>query len=137
MTVATNLVTAKHSSRLWAMSILAKPMRTLIITMHTRLIHLDQRIRDDKGCISIRFDVSIRYQYIASCGIVFDEDLHSTFIPQLLLQQQQIDMMEEKWKILRLFYPQSCRDIWSGLGWWWWRRIQQSTTTSSNNITNH
>ena len=63
---------------------------------------------------------------------------HSTagtdqFIPQLLLQQQQIDMMEEKWKILRLFYPQSCRDMeWVGLV-----VVEEDTTINNNQQQQH
>lgn len=66
-------------------------------------------------------------------ALLFDEDLHSTFIPQLLLQQQQIDLMEEKWKILRLFYPQSCRDMeWVGLV-----VVEEDTTINNNQQQQH
>ena len=66
-------------------------------------------------------------------ALLFDEDLRSTFIPQLLLQQQQIDMMEEKWKILRLFYPQSCRDMeWVGLV-----VVEEDTTINNNQRQQH
>ena len=85
-------------------NVLAKPMlRTLIYndqtlwytrtTVRSKKIHFDQRIREEKASLGFDRLYSFVINTLRPAAILLDEDLRSTFIPDLL---QQIEMIEQK-----------------------------------------
>eukprot|EP00986_Skeletonema_menzelii_P006988 scaffold2633_cov139-Skeletonema_menzelii.AAC.21 len=79
-------------------NVLAKPMlRTLIYhhaqTPASKKIHFDQRIREEKAALEFDLMYSFVINTLRPAALLLDEDLRSTFIPQLL---QQIETIEQR-----------------------------------------
>jgi len=79
-------------------NVLAKPMlRTLIYhhahTPASKKIHFDQRIREEKAALEFDLMYSFVINALRPAALILDEDLRSTFIPQLL---EQIDAIEKR-----------------------------------------
>ena len=81
-------------------NVLAKPMlRTLIYhhaqTPASKKIHFDQRIREEKAALEFDLMYSFVINMLRPAALLLDEDLRSTFIPQLL---EQIETIEQRVK---------------------------------------
>ena len=79
-------------------NVLAKPMlRTLIYhnshTIGRKKIHFDQRIREEKAALEFDRMYAFVINTLRPAAMKLDEDLRSTFIPQLL---QQVDTIEQR-----------------------------------------
>ena len=83
-------------------SVLAKPMlRTLIYndqtswhharTTASKKIHFDQRIREERAALEFDRMYSFVFNTLRPAALLLDEDLRSTFIPELLQQMDRID----------------------------------------------
>lgn len=95
-------------------NVLAKPMLRTLIYHHAQTpagkkILFDQRIREEKAALEFDLMYSFVINTLRPAALLLDEDLRSTFIPQIL---QQIDTIEHR---VQDEGPSSKLQSWNGL----------------------
>jgi len=95
-------------------NVLAKPMLRTLIYHHAQTpagkkIYFDQRIREEKAALEFDLMYSFVINTLRPAALLLDEDLRSTFIPQLLTQ---IDTIEQR---VQDEGPSSNLQGWNGL----------------------